>query len=167
MRTLSKVCTSVLLRRGVSEFFMNSIPLKAGDLAPNFSLADGSGQTVTRSQFRNRAGLALIFASDLSDLVVRDLLNGIQRDQDAYQKLGAQTFVITPTSHESPLPTLIDANSTTWQRYAQTSEPGYGLFVLDRYGGVDSQIVSSAPADLPDAPTVLEWVRAAMYRCNI
>lgn len=146
---------------------MNSTPLEPGKLAPNFALTATGGTVMTRSQFRNKAGLVLIFTPTPGDPGMVALLHGIERDQDAYHKLGARVFVVTRTVSKSVLPTLFDADGKTWQQYSGGVEAGYGVFVLDKYGGVDSQIVTDDPAALPDAPTVREWVQAAMYRCNI
>jgi len=44
---------------------------------------------------------------------------------------------------------------------------GFGVFVLDIYGGVDAQFVTDRAESLPDAPKILQWVMGAQYRCNI
>ncbi len=142
-------------------------PLADHALAPNFSLTDESGTLITRGGFRNRSGLVLIFVQTEDDPVVRTLIAGVARDLAVYQRLNARPFVIAPVRGESALPLLQDGDGAAWQAYSEGGVARYGVFVLDLYGGVDSQAVTDDPAELPDAATLLEWAQAAMYRCNV
>ncbi len=148
---------------------MNPTPLKQSALAPNFSLPSTHGEIFTRAQYRNKAGLALLFVPSTDDPAIKNLLSSVQGDLDSYRKLGAKVFVIAHSAPASEvgLPTLIDIDGKAWQHYSDQQETGYGVFVLDRYGGVDSQIVTTNLVDLPDADTVRKWVQSAMYKCNI
>jgi peroxiredoxin len=154
---------------------LNESPLPFGALAPQFSLPSTTGETVTRSQFRNKQALALVFFQPTPEAI--RLLQALSRDEPEYQVLDARVIGVGRAGREdlarlamqrgiSAL-LLADPDGGAWKTYAGTDAQGYGVFVLDRYGGVDSQQVTDSAAGLPDAATILAWVRAAQYRCNI
>jgi peroxiredoxin len=154
---------------------LEQTPLDYGKLAPEVSLISSSGQKVTRSQFRNKSALVLIFFQPTPEAT--DLLQAIMHDAAEYAELNAQVIGIGRASqdelaqfaksHALSLTLLADQQGVAWKAYAGTESPGYGVFVLDLYGGVDSQKVVESVSDLPDAATILTWARAAQYRCNI
>jgi peroxiredoxin len=146
---------------------MDTPYLKPGSLAPAFTLPSNDGQPITRSQYRNKAGLLLIFVPSLADPSVAALLEQVAKDTERYSKLRAKVYIISHTPGNAPLPVLTDADGTTWRAYSGQSAPGYGVFVLDKYGGVDTQIVGADPAILPDAETLYELMQSTMYKCNI
>lgn len=152
---------------------MQSAPLNYGDLAPNFSLESTTNQTVTRGQFRNKQALVLIFFQPTPE--VKILFEALKADTAAYGELNARIIGIGMASMDDlrrfsadlPFIMLADPSGTTWKAYSRQEMPGFGVFVLDLYGGVDAQRVVASPAELPDAALILDWVRAAQYRCNI
>lgn len=154
---------------------LEQTPLEYGKLAPEFSLMSLSGQRVTRSQFRNKSALVLIFFQPTPEAA--DLLETIGRDAAEYAEINAQVIGIGHTSQEDlarlaesqdlSLMLLADPQGVAWKAYSGTETPGYGVFVLDMYGGVDSQMVVESVSQLPDAATILTWARAAQYRCSI
>lgn len=146
---------------------MDSVALKPGALAPQFSLPLADGTLITRSQYRNKSGLALIFVPSVSDPAASAIIEAVAKDADAYRKLNAKVYVIAREPGEATIPVLHDATGEVWRVYSGLDRPGYGVFVLDRYGGVDSQIATTDAGTLPDADTIREWVQSAMYRCNI
>jgi len=153
----------------------NQTPLQPGALAPQFSLESTSGETVTRSQFRNKRALALVFFQPTPDAI--KLLQALSRDEAEYREVNAQVIGIGRArrddlkrlAEERGLSVMLLAypDGVAWKAYAGTDAPGYGVFVLDLYGGVDTQQVASTVEGLPDAATILDWIRAAQYRCNI
>jgi peroxiredoxin len=160
----------------------NAVPLEYGSLAPNFELeavTGKPGRTVTRHQFRNKSGLVLVFFQPTAD--AQSWLQGIDRDQAEYIELNArvlgigaaassqlQAWAAACTPPFSPfIELLADPDGGTWKAYMGTDQPGYAVLVLDMYGGVDAQQVSESFGDMPSAPTILSWSRAAQYRCNI
>ncbi len=145
---------------------LSEMPLKHGALAPNFSLESADGTLHTRSQFRNRAGLVLIFVPSAADPALAPFLNGIAQDEAEYRAMKVRVFVVAQRKGASPLTVLDDFAGATWHDYSASQMPGYGVFVLDIYGGVDSQRVTDNPKALPDAETVRIWAQTAMYRCS-
>jgi hypothetical protein len=144
--------------------------LKPGALAPGFSLPTPDGLTVTRSQYRNKSGLALIFALSPGDPGIVPLLEGVAKNADAWRKLNARPYLIArgdDGAGDSPVPLLIDADGVTWRTYSGLENEGYGVFILDKYGGVDTQIVGESTDVLPDAHTLYELMQSTMYKCNI
>jgi peroxiredoxin len=154
---------------------LEQTPLEYGKLAPDFSLISVSGEKVTRSQYRNKSALILIFFQPTPEAV--DLLKAIVRDTAEYAELNAHLIGIgrasqddlarLAESHALSLTLLADQQGTAWKAYSGVETPGYGAFVLDMYGGVDSQKVVASISDLPDAAMILNWARAAQYRCSI
>jgi peroxiredoxin len=154
---------------------LEQTPLEYGKLAPEFSLMTLSGQKVTRSQFRNKSALVLIFFQPTPEAA--NLLQGIVRDTAEYAEINAQLIgigratqedlALFAKSHDLSLTLLADPQGIAWKAYSGVEKPGYGAFVLDMYGGVDSQKVTESISELPDATTILTWARAAQYRCNI
>ena len=151
---------------------LNPTPLPHGKLAPSFSLVSSSGQTITRSQFRGKQALAVIFFEPTPEAWA--LLDAVSGDAAEYAELNARVIGIAHVdrqdlsiSADSPVLVLADPQGTVWKAYSGTDTPGYGVFVLDVYGGVDDQRVAAHVADLPVASQILQWTRSAQYRCNI
>ena len=153
----------------------NGTPLVYGKLAPNFELETADGQIVTRSQFRNKSGLVLVFFQTTPE--AQQFLNNIAEDSDEYNELNVRVLGIVRASRDDlkaltaavhPSITLLaDPTGETWKAYTGTDQPGYAVVVLDMYGGVDAQQAAISVSKLPDAKTILGWARAAQYRCNI
>jgi peroxiredoxin len=131
-------------------------------LAPDFSVS----------------ALLLIFFPPVPEVVA--LLDKIHADEREYRELNVRVFGIGRAgceelariveAFELSFALLADPAGEAWRAYSKsekTETAGFGVFVLDMYGGVDSQKVSETLADFPDARTILEWARAAQYRCNI
>ncbi len=154
---------------------LNRTPLEFGALAPQFTLESITGQATTRSQFRNKHGLALIFFQPTPEAI--KLLQALSRDEPEYKELNALVIGIgraTPQelgrlSMQRGLSVLLlaDPDGVAWKTYTGADTPGYGVFILDMYGAVDSQQVADTVAGLPDAATILAWMHATQYRCNI
>jgi peroxiredoxin len=148
---------------------METVLLKYGSLAPNFTLSDAQGRPYTRSQFRNKCGLALVFLPSTQEAASATLITELAKDADAYRKLNAKILIITRSAPpgESVFPTLHDADGKVWETYSGLSEPGYGVYVLDRYGGVDWQVATVDSAALPTPEDVRDTVQTSMFKCSI
>lgn len=154
---------------------LNEKPLEAGSLAPAFELVSSKGEPFTREQFRGKSALALIFFQDTP--AARQLLTEVDKDAHEYEELNARPFGIGRATADQlepigkalklSFPLLADPDGKTWQAFTKSDTPGYAVFVLDLYGGVDSQKVVAVEEEMPTAATILEWVRGAQYRCNI
>src|SRR5258706_12510967 len=107
--------------------------LEYGKLAPNFDLASTDGQSYTRSQYRGKSGLVLIFFENTTEALA--LLKTIALDREEYRELNSHIFAIGHTSRESltqlasglPFTVLADPDSTAWKAYSSSDEPGYGV----------------------------------------
>jgi peroxiredoxin len=149
--------------------------LEYGKLAPNFELESADGQTFTRSQFRGKSGLVLIFFEDTPE--ARTLLQQIAADKDEYSQLNSRIFGIARATRDElaktasalslPFTLLADPHNIAWKAYSGSDEPGYGVFVLDLYGGADAQAIADSVAELPNAKTILQWTQAAQFKCSI
>jgi peroxiredoxin len=153
----------------------NESPLVYGKLAPDFELESVDGKTFTRGQFRGKSALVLIFFQPTTE--VQTLLDKVGEDSDEYNELNVRVFAIARATRDELKPLaaalhpsitlLADPAGEAWKAYSGTDQPGYAVFVLDMYGGVDAQKVATSPSELPNAKTILGWATAAQYRCNI
>jgi peroxiredoxin len=156
----------------------SAVKLKGGALSPDFSLetADNHNkQIVTREQFRGKSGLVLIFFQPTPNAV--ELLKRLEQDDAEYKELNSRVIGIGHASaddlaqlaedNDINLMLLADPQGSAWKKYAGTDQPGYGVYVLDTYGGVDSQRAAASIGELPSAAQILEWTRGAQYRCSI
>src|SRR5258706_16346714 len=117
--------------------------LEYGKLAPNFELESTEGHAFTRAQFRGKRGLVLIFSRETLD--VHNLLKGFAQYKAEYDELNSRIFGIARANREElakvasqlnlPFTLLADPDGTAWKAYSGSAEPGYGVFVLDQYGG--------------------------------
>lgn len=150
-----------------------STPLAYGKLAPAFKLESVQGGNLSREQFRGKAGLLLIFFAQTE--AITPLLRAVNADAGEYAELNAHILAIggdTRSALETlakalSFPVLDDHERQAWRAYTGLERYGYGVFVLDTYGGVEMQRAVLQAADLPSAAEVLEWVRGAQYKCNI
>ncbi len=141
-----------------------------GALAPQFTLRAQDGTEYSRSQFRNKSGLVLVFIPKASDAAVMPLLEALSATVDEFTKLKACIFIIAgqpPGIEMHGLIFLADADGAAWNAYSGLEQPAYGVFILDLYGGIDSQSSGNDPSALKDADTIREWMQAAMYKCSI
>lgn len=146
-------------------------PLRFGALAPNFKLQSTSGHPFTREQFRAKNGLLMVFFPTPADARIEPLLREIAASLPAYEQINVRVLAITtsdPDLTDLPFSVLLDPDSSVWRAYSlRQSTMGYALFILDTYGGVDSQRVGENFDVLPDAQTMLDWTTSTQYRCNI
>jgi len=153
---------------------MEPVWLPYGQLAPDFALQDANGRDFSRQQFRGRSGLVLLFIPPAPDL---PLLADMARDSGEYIELNARVVLIVHTAPENlkqaakwgefPFIVLADPDGIAWKAYTGLENPGYGVFILDTYGGVDEQQVSGSPDAFPGAEKILEWTRGTQYRCSV
>src|SRR5689334_15510619 len=113
-----------------------STPLPFGELAPNFELQTADGHTITRSQFRGKSALVLLFVQPTVEAT--QYWNEIGADSDEYNELNARVLVIVEvlvqpmaTPVHSAITLLADPNGAAWKAYSGTDQPGYGAFMLD------------------------------------
>jgi peroxiredoxin len=149
--------------------------LEYGKLSPQFSLEGSDGRTYTRGQFRGKSGLVLIFFESSHE--VQTLLKALCDDEAEYQELNSRILGIGHADQDELgtiaeslslcFTLLADPQGEVWKAYSGSDTPGYGVVVLDLYGGVDAQKMGNSVAELPDAKTILNWTRAAQYKCNI
>ena len=162
----------------MAETQFSAVKLKGGALSPDFSLETAdkhNNQMVTREQFRGKSGLVLFFFEPTPDAV--KLLKQLEQDAAEYEELNSRVIGIGRASvddlaqlaedNDIKLTLLADSQGSAWKKYAGTDQPGYGVYVLDTYGGVDSQRAAASIGELPNAAQILEWTRGAQYRCSI
>jgi len=150
---------------------LEQTPLDYGKLAPEFSLTSLASEKVTRSQYRNKSALVLIFFQPTPEAV--DLLKAILRDAAEYAELNAHVIGIgrasqdelaqLTESHALSLTLLADQQGIAWKAYSGTESPGYGVFVLDLYG---ASAADGSPASICCRICVTSLMTVSRIRSN-
>lgn len=130
--------------------------LARGELAPTFALLDRNHTPVTRSQFRDRRYLVLLFFTPANR--PEGLLAEFARQSDRLRWLEAEVLAILPvTTTQLPGSTpvvryLADPGLTATRRFTAINGDGpqTTVVVLDRYGAFEQRWLA------PDLPTVHE-----------
>ncbi|ACF15059.1 alkyl hydroperoxide reductase/ Thiol specific antioxidant/ Mal allergen [Chloroherpeton thalassium ATCC 35110] len=140
------------------KFIENLLPrgtkknVKVGDLAPDFSLPDGNGNSVTLSSFRGKRVL-LVFTRIYTDKIICPLcyphLSSLKKDFSKFQELDTEVIVVNTTSAEMtreivassafPFTMLSDEQWKVFELYglgAAAGAPLPGQFIVGREGKI-------------------------------
>ena len=116
--------------------------LTSGTRAPDFSLKDSEGQTVTLSQFRDKSHVVLVFYPGDNTPVCTKQMCGLRDDYSAFKDAGVVILGINPQSAEShqgfsakhglPFPLLVDSEGSVIRAYGckgllMTARTVYGI----------------------------------------
>jgi peroxiredoxin len=147
--------------------------LAVGDFAPDFSLKDTTGKTVTLSDYRSKENVLLAFYRGESDLYSINWLRALSDDYLEIRALDTEVIAIS-SDKENEAAFMKDKYSLSFK---VLPDPGnkvvkmYGVyddfthtatcaaFVVDSDGKIRYKYVSSAPPDLPDESKILETLR--------
>lgn len=140
--------------------------------APSFELAPPDGAPITRSQFRAKTQLVLVFATDLAQPDAKRLLQSLAARGDALAEVPAAAYAISPAAPgEAAIPVLVDRQGRVSQTYRDLFPPGEAppesepfVFVLDRYGTPGFAGYGLAAPD-EDAEAILARVWGLAYEC--
>lgn len=150
--------------------YVETVPqLTRGELAPTFALLDSNHTHVTRSQFRDRRYLVLLFFAPSNR--PEGLLAEFSRQSDRLQWLEAEVLAILPvTATELPGGTtlvryLADPDLMATRRFTaiNASGPQTTVVVLDRYGAFEQRWL--AP-NLPTVHELLQTVERLALSCS-
>lgn len=146
--------------------------LEVGEMAPNFTLPTVSGGELTRSAYRARRHLALIFLPFV-DLPTREYLETIAGRYSAFRGAGSEAIAVVTDAGANadglraaldvPFPLLLDPNGVVAARFLPDGAP-LGVFVLDRYGELRHQWALTAPP-LPPVDDLIAWLEAIDNQC--
>lgn len=143
--------------------------LTRGELAPAFALWDRNHTQVTRSQFRDRRYLVLLFFALANR--PEDLLAEFARQSDRLRWLEAEVLVILPVTF-TELPDsntlvryLADPELTATRRFTTINGDGpqTTVVVLDRYGAFEQRWLAF---DLPTVHEILQTVERLAISCS-
>ena len=145
--------------------------LKAGDLAPDFTLPATIEESITLSQFRGQKNIVLAFYPFDWSPVCSLQLPELQRQLTEFKRHDAQVLGISVDSKHSnaafaehlhlQFPLLSDFNRTVIQAYGVMRDGGYAqraTFVIDKQGKVAYSHIDSMD-DVPDTAPVFEVLR--------
>ena len=141
--------------------------------APEFQLALPDGTPVTRSQYRSKRQLVLVFAQDHAQPDVHRLLQSLAAQSDELAEVPAAVYAISPNSAPptTAIPVLVDHHSRVRHAYDDLFPSGESpsgdepfVFILDRYGTPGFAGYGIAVAD-DDAGTILTHSWGLAYEC--
>ncbi len=139
--------------------------LQAGQIIPNFTLTSADSQRVSRSDYRGKAGLLVLFVPPA--------------DQETATYLAALDAAVASWSREqralviaaADLPALghslalHDPEQTVRQQFLSSPAAG-GWFITDRYGELYAQGRAETTSDLPPPQEFTEWMEFVGMRCG-
>ena len=142
--------------------------LKAGDLAPDFTLPATQEEQITLSQYRGQKNVVLAFYPFDWSPVCSLQLPGLQENLPRFQALNAQVLGISVDSRHShaafakhlelEFPLLSDYDKKVCQAYGVLHEGGFAeraLFVIDKRGIIRYAHVNPI-GEMPDNRPVLD-----------
>ena len=139
--------------------------INTGQLIPNFTLTNAAGQRISRSDYRGKAGLLILFVppDDLETapylLALDQTVGRWSREQRALV-IGAQAL---PDLRHSI--GLLDPDQTVRQQFLPDPAVG-GWFITDRYGELYAQGQAATTGDLPNGQEFTEWMEFVGMRCG-
>lgn len=146
--------------------------LSIGTPAPDFTLADEQGRTVSLASFRQERPVVLIFYPGDETPGCTAQLCAVRDDYQGFLETGAAVFGVNPGGaashqrfaqrHKLPFPLLVDADKAVARAYAALLGIGPLSFVNRTVYvvGVDGRIVF-ARRGMPDPATVIAAIKAA------
>lgn len=117
--------------------------VRSGLVAPDFALVSGSGDTVMRSQYRQRSHLVLFFISGSDAPAIAPVVDLLTARGASFDEASARVYAIAPQPDPTNKSRLLLADPGDMARAAyadlfpEGDEPGPGepfALVLDRYG---------------------------------
>lgn len=144
-------------------------------VAPDFNLTTPAGQAVTRSQFRQKQHLILVFLP--APGAMPTLLTELAPQQAELAQAGAVIYVVSPPGTEPadlPLPHLIDPGSAVRARYAALAPEQVGalsdesafVMMLNRYGVLE-YVGCDLAEDSATADDILARMWSVAYQCSL
>jgi peroxiredoxin len=148
--------------------------LAVGKPAPNFTLPTADGRSVTRSAYRARKHLVVIFLPCV-DLPAREYLEALRDRYGEVRDADAEILAVCTdpaaaadglrAALDVPFPLLLDPEGTAARRYLPDGA-AMGVFILDRYAALRAQWAVAAPP-LPPAQEVVDWLYAIDRICTL
>lgn len=142
--------------------------------APNFTLGRIGGGSVTRSAYRQRKHLGLLFLPGV-DLPARDYLESLRDRYGEIREADGELLAIVTDPGASadglaaaldlPFPLLLDSEQVAARRFLPDGAP-LGLFIIDRYAMLRAQWALTA-LPLPPAQELVDWLLAIDRQCVI
>lgn len=140
-------------------------------MAPDFRLPAADGGEVTRSEFRQRRHLVLLFLPDTAAPAAQRLAAAFHGLAPRLARAEGLVYAIAPAPTPLPIPLLLDRDGAVRQRYADflpdTATPAPDapfLVILDRFGGL-AEVALGELARERVAHEALDWVRGLQHEC--
>ena len=153
-----------------------TIPLQAGAVAPEFTLASTSGENVTLSSFRGKSAVLLAFFPLAFTGVCTAELCGFSEDFDAFSSEGVQILPIsvdaTPSlkefraKYDMKVHLLSDIRREASRAYGVLREESYtsqrAYFLIDRDGVIRWAHVELHPGLKRENAEILETIKSVI-----
>ena len=146
--------------------------LEVGKPAPNFTLASAAGGEVTRSAYRARKHLALLFLP-VVDLPAREYVEALRDCYGEIRAADGEVLVVVSDSGASadglqaaldvPFPLLLDPDGAATRKFLPDGA-AMGVFILDRYATLHAQWTLTA-RPLPHIQELVDWINVVDRQC--
>lgn len=144
-----------------------------GDEAPDFTLKDGNGDSVSLSGYRDRVNVLLAFYRGGSDPYSVRWLSRLNDDYLFFRSLDTDILAIsadsvdkaweTASRHKIPFKVLADPEKTAIREYGVCTDLEDGAdaaaFIIDREGRIRYRRVGKIPVDMPPNDKLIETLR--------
>jgi len=149
--------------------------LKRGEVVPNFTLPNTSGENVRRSAYRGRLHLALLFLPAIEEESARTYLQGMTNIYDTIKAASGEVLAIVHNNsvdlaeakEDLALPfQLLSDDGTITGRFVP-SPARAGVFIIDRYGELYFSAIAENAHDLPPPSELQSWLEAVDNQCSI
>jgi peroxiredoxin len=144
-----------------------------GDAAPDFTLRDGNGDSVSLSGYRDRVYVLLAFYRGGSDPYSVRWLSRLNDDYLFFRSLDADILAVsadgmekareTASRYKIPFKVLADPQKVAIREYGVDNDMEDGddaaAFIIDRRGRVRYKHISKVPVDMPPNDKLMETLR--------
>jgi hypothetical protein len=136
-----------------------------GDVVPQLTGRDLSGETISTRDFYMRRNLAIMFV-DVDDVGHAWIAEAAERRPEAHAEAG-EIIVVGPAGMDiRGLPTIVDSDGALGSRFGLSRRELPALFIVDRFGTLfasnrgDHAIEDLQPRDIPG------WLEFIACRCS-
>lgn len=145
-----------------------TMPLQPGSVVPTFTLPTPDGTQISRSEYRGKAALLLLFLP-VAEPAMTIYLEELDAAMRSWPREQTALVIAPPDSDDVPdsvhYRVLLDSENTVHQQFLPQDTPG-GWFITDRYGELFAQGAAQSTADLPQPEEFTDWLEHVGMRCS-
>jgi hypothetical protein len=138
--------------------------LQAGQLVPNFTLTSVDNQRISRSDYRGKAGLLILFVPP-ADGGAEQYLRELDATVAGWSR-GQRALVIADAAPAGLGHSVVLRDPDQTVRPQFLADAAGGWFITDRYGELYAQGSAEHVGELPKPQELSEWMEFVSMRCG-